>query len=173
MATKCYNLITLQLKSLGLLTYLNTEEEFRHPNSMRSDMDVLQGGIFSFTHGMLALGRTGEPQRVCLHGMWNPRWGGKWGMTCMGGLRHGASWRLKNTRCLWKYFRGFLPREEISLAWSGLLSKVRKYFGRTHMTNYLIYFWSWKLHLSVFSFLHLLFAAPTGFVRSAIRHVSS
>jgi len=39
-------------------------------------MDVLQSGIRSFTHRMLALERTGEPQRVCLLGMWNPRPGG-------------------------------------------------------------------------------------------------
>lgn len=25
------------------------------------------------------------------------------------------------------------------LAWNGLLSRVKKYFGRTHMINYLIY----------------------------------
>lgn len=63
-------------------------------------MDVLESGIFSFTHGMLALGRTREPRRVCLHGMRNPRRGGERGKACMGGLRRGASWILKKTRRL-------------------------------------------------------------------------
>lgn len=36
---------------------------------------------------MLALGRTREPQRACLHGMQNPRRGGERGKACMGGLK--------------------------------------------------------------------------------------
>lgn len=57
----------------------------------------------------------------------------------MEGLRHGASLELKEMGRLKREFRGFLTCEEIPLAWSALFSGVRKKFGRTHTTKYLIY----------------------------------